>query len=214
VRRQRVVPGFWAGDAAQQAADADSAAATVTRAAAAGPAELGMGVGGAGGVFAHAAAVGAAAGHDAAYSDSSWSTLDDEEEHASNKQQHVQQQQQAAGYTSALGDEAVTPPRAGSQSNRSASGSGNSAGDSAGSSPSNSSPRLPHQHPKQHRCGPWRPPRHADMSQSLEGWLFGMGGRVSGEVSQTFSPLKTTPAGQSFWSPGSPLTPVKQGKPS
>jgi hypothetical protein len=51
------------------------------------------------------------------------------------------------------------------------------------------------------------------VSQSSEGVLFGTGGRISGEVSQTFSPLKTAPAGQSFWSPGSPLTPIKQGNP-
>jgi hypothetical protein len=209
VRRQRVVPGFWAADAAQQAADADSAAATA--AGAAGPAEVGTQAEARGGVFARAASVGAAAGHDAAYSDSSWSTLDDEEEHASNKQQHVPQQQ-APGYSPALGDEALTPPRPGSKS-RTASGSSKSAANSTGSSPSSSSQRLPHQHPKQHHSGPWRPQRHADMSQSLEGLLFGMGGRVSGEVSQTFSPLKTTPAGQCFWSPGSPLTPLKQGKP-
>jgi hypothetical protein len=177
---------------------------------------VGTQAGSKGGVFARSASVGAAAGHDAAYSDSSWSTLDDEEQQAGNKQQHnqqqQQQQQQAPGYSSLLEDEAVTPPRAGSKS-RTASGSSNSPDDSAGSSPSSSSQRLPHQYPKQHHSGPWRPQRHADMSQSLEGLLFGMGGRVSGEVSQTFSPLKTTPAGQSFWSPGSPLTPLKQGKP-
>uniref|UniRef100_A0A383W8T8 Uncharacterized protein n=1 Tax=Tetradesmus obliquus TaxID=3088 RepID=A0A383W8T8_TETOB len=210
VRRQRVVQGFWVPDAAQQAAGAGVAAT----AAAPGTAGVHMQAGGAaGGVPAYAAAADAVETQEFAYSESSWSTLDDEEQGSSSGKQHSQQQQQQQ-HSSMPGDDAATPPRA-AYTSRSANGSGSTgdgSGASAGSSPSSSSPGLPRrqQQQQQHHSEPWRHQRHAGVSQSLEGVLFGMGGRISGEVSQTFSPLKTAPAGQSFWSPGSPLTPIKQ----
>lgn len=60
--------------------------------------------------------------------------------------------------------------------------------------------------------GPWQQQHQRTqrgVSESLEGVLFGLKGRVAAEVSQTFSPLKAAGAAGVYTIPSSPVTPLR-----